>query len=180
MSILKIRTYPDPVLKETCAPVETIDERIRTLLQDMAETMYASSGVGLAAPQVGENLRMIVVDIQNRGEGGGRLLKLINPEITQNEGQRKSEEGCLSLPELILDVDRFEKVTVEALDPDGREQRIEAEGLLSIAVQHEIDHLNGVLYIDKLTAPDRLWTEEEFQAQSADEEGEEPETIPLA
>jgi len=150
MALLKIRTYPDPVLKETCAPVETIDEKIRTLLQDMAETMYAFNGVGLAASQVGENLRMIVIDIRDRGEGGG-LLKLINPEITKREGTHRSEEGCLSLPGLVLDVDRFDRVTVEALTPDGQKQEIEAQGFLSVALQHEMDHLDGVLLVDRLS-----------------------------
>jgi peptide deformylase len=112
--------------------------------------MYANNGVGLAAPQVGETLRLIVLDV-HQGENGGQLLKLINPRITEKEGKRKSEEGCLSLPGLIVEVDRAEKVVVEALGPDGNEKRIEAEGLLSVALQHEIDHLDGVLLVDRLS-----------------------------
>ncbi len=151
MALLDIHTYPDPVLKMVSKPVETIDERIRTLLQDMAETMYANSGVGLAASQVGVNLRMIVVDA-NRDEEGSQLLKLINPRITNKTGKFKSEEGCLSLPELIVEADRFETVEVEALQPDGTPTRIQAEGLLSIALQHEIDHLDGILLTDRLSS----------------------------
>jgi peptide deformylase len=151
MTILKIRTFPDPVLKEKSRPVEGVEDNVLRILQDMAETMYANSGVGLAAPQVGENLRLIVVDV-GRGEEGGELLKLINPRITGKEGKKKSEEGCLSLPGLIVDLERFETVTVEAMTPDGEEKRIEAEGLLSVALQHEIDHLDGVLLADRLSS----------------------------
>lgn len=151
MALLDIRTYPDPVLKKLSKPVETLDERVRNLFQDMAETMYANNGVGLAAPQVGVNLRMIVVDA-NRGEEGNQLLKLVNPRITYTEGNRKSEEGCLSLPELVVEVDRFEKVMIEALLLNGDPVKVEAEGLLSIALQHEIDHLDGILLVDRLSS----------------------------
>jgi peptide deformylase len=151
MSALKIRTYPDPILKGTSAPVETITEETRKLLDDMAETMYVNNGIGLAAPQVGEKLRLVVVDVR-RGEEGGGLLKLINPRIVGRQGKTKSEEGCLSLPDLLVEVDRFEKVTVEALLPDGRETTVEAGGLLGICLQHEIDHLDGVLLVDRLSS----------------------------
>lgn len=151
MSTLTIRTYPDPVLKEECPPVEAVTQDIRRLLDDMAETMYLNSGIGLAAPQVGKKLRLIVVDVQ-RGEQGDTLLKLVNPRILNKEGRTKSEEGCLSCPDLLVDVSRFERVTVEALLPDGRETTIEAEGLLAICLQHEIDHLNGVLLVDRLSS----------------------------
>jgi peptide deformylase len=150
MAILKIRTFPDPALKAISRPVEIVGEKIVRILQDMAETMYASNGVGLAAPQVGENLRLIVLDV-HQGENGGQLLKLVNPRVTEKEGTKKSEEGCLSLPGLVVEVDRAEKVVVEALDPDGKQKRIEAEGLLSVALQHEIDHLDGVLLVDRLS-----------------------------
>jgi peptide deformylase len=152
MALLTIRTFPDPVLKEKSKPVEEVGEDVLNILGDMAETMYANRGVGLAAPQVGVGLRLIVVDVKQGEENGGELLKLINPRITEKEGKKKSEEGCLSLPELIVDIDRYEKVTVEALDPSGETCQIEAEGLLSVALQHEIDHLDGVLLVDRLSS----------------------------
>lgn len=151
MSILTIRTYPDPVLKGECSPVETITDEVRRLLDDMAETMYLNNGIGLAAPQVGERARLIVVDVQ-RGEEGDTLLKLVNPRIVEKQGETKSEEGCLSCPDLLIEVNRFETVTVEALSPDGKETTIEAEGLLAICLQHEIDHLDGVLLVDRLSS----------------------------
>jgi len=150
MSTLTIRTYPDPVLKGESAPVETITEEVRRLLDDMAETMYLNNGIGLAAPQVGERVRLIVVDVK-RGEEGDTLLKLVNPRIVEKQGETKSEEGCLSCPDLLIEVNRFETVTVEALLPDGKETTIEAEGLLAICLQHEIDHLDGVLLVDRLS-----------------------------
>lgn len=151
MSILNVRTYPDPVLQKECSPVDVIDEKVQGLLQDMAETMYAESGVGLAAPQVGENIRAVVVDVR-RDEQGYGLLKLINPKITEKKGKIKSEEGCLSLPDLTVEVERAERVRVEALQPDGNPTSIEAEGILAIAIQHEIDHLDGVLLVDRLSS----------------------------
>ncbi len=151
MAILTIRTYPDPVLKEKCKPVEAVGDDVLQVLRDMAETMYMNRGVGLAAPQVGVGLRLIVVDAR-QGENGGELLKLINPRITEKEGKKKCEEGCLSLRGLILDIDRYVTVTVEARDPSGKPRRIEAEGLLSVALQHEIDHLDGIILVDRLSS----------------------------
>lgn len=151
MSVRKIRTFPDPVLREKAKPVDKIDEEVRQTLVDMAETMYASNGVGLAAPQIGDPRRMIVVDVGRGGDPGG-LLKLINPVIIDGTGTVKSEEGCLSLPDLLVEIERTEKVVVEAILPDGKTTRIDAEGLLSIALQHEIDHLNGVLLVDRLSS----------------------------
>jgi peptide deformylase len=151
MAVLTIRTYPDPVLKERAAPVHTITDDVRELLDDMAETMYLNNGIGLAAPQVGRRLRLVVVDV-HRGEKGGTLLKLVNPRIVEKQGSTTSEEGCLSLPDLLVEVERLEKVTVEALLPDGRQTSIEADGLLAICLQHEIDHLDGVLLVDRLSS----------------------------
>lgn len=151
MSSLRIHTYPDPILKETCIPVETITDDIRALLDNMAETMYLNNGIGLAAPQVGERHRLIVVDVE-RGEKGNTLFKLVNPRIVERQGEAKSEEGCLSCPDLLVEVNRSGTVTVEALLPDGTETRIEAEGLLAICLQHEIDHLDGVLLVDRLSS----------------------------
>ena len=181
MSKLTIRTYPDSVLKGTCATVETITEEVRRLLDDMAETMYLNTGIGLAAPQVGEKLRLVVVDVQ-RGEEGDTLLKLINPRIVDKQGKMKSEEGCLSCPDLLVEVDRFESVRVEALLPDGTETTIEAEGLLAVCLQHEIDHLDGVLLVDRLSSLRRsLYQKKRAKEDSkpADEEAAPPPTNPI-
>ncbi|MBI4619252.1 MAG: peptide deformylase [Desulfobacterales bacterium] len=148
MSILKILTYPDPVLKKKAKPVEIIDERIKKLAEDMIETMYAAPGVGLAAPQVGESLRVITVDVTRKEEG---LIVLINPEIISSEGECTEEEGCLSVPDFKEIVQRKEKVLVKGLDLEGRKIQIPAEGLLAIAFQHEIDHLDGILIIDRVS-----------------------------
>ncbi len=151
MAARTIRTYPDPVLQRVSPPVETIDAEIVRLLEDMAETMYLNNGIGLAAPQVGVNLRVIVVDV--REEGGGRgLLKLVNPRIVDRSGTTKTEEGCLSLPDLTVEVERSAQVIVEALLPDGAPTTLQAEGLLSVCLQHEIDHLDGVLLVDRLSS----------------------------
>lgn len=148
MSVLKILTYPDPVLKKKAKPVEIIDERIKNLAEDMIETMYAAPGIGLAAPQVGESLRVITVDVTRKEEG---LIVLINPEIISGEGECAEEEGCLSVPDLKEIVQRKEKVLVNGLDIQGRKIQIPAEGLLAIAFQHEIDHLDGILIIDRVS-----------------------------
>jgi len=173
MSSLTIRTYPDPVLKGECAPVETITDKVRRLLDDMAETMYLNNGIGLAAPQVGERVRLIVLDVE-RGEEGDTLLKLVNPRIIEKQGETKSEEGCLSCPDLLIEVNRFESVTVEALSPDGRETTIEAAGLLAICLQHEIDHLDGVLLVDRLSSLRRTLYQKKRVKEDAkpDDEGE--------
>ena len=148
MSILKILTYPDPVLKEKSKSVEFIDEKIKKLAEDMIETMYAAPGIGLAAPQVGESLRVITVDVTRKGED---LIVLINPEIISGEGECAEEEGCLSVPDLKEIVQRKEKVLVKGLDIQGRKIQIRAKGLLAIAFQHEIDHLDGILIIDRVS-----------------------------
>lgn len=153
MPKLPIILYPDPILKKVAAPVEEVTPEIRKLLRDMAETMYEAPGIGLAAPQVGRSIRAIVIDLGDDEESGrkGELFQLINPEIVEASGEIDYEEGCLSIPDLRETVRRNAHVIVEALDHEGREIEIEAEGLLAICLQHEIDHLNGVLFIDRLT-----------------------------
>ena len=146
MAKLEIRLEGDPVLRKIAKPVKKVGPAVRALLADMAETMYAANGIGLAAPQVGISKRIIVVDV---GDG---LVELINPELTRAEGQEVGVEGCLSIPGMVGDVERFEKVTVTGLDRDGRQRWAEAEGLFARALQHEIDHLNGVLFTDKALA----------------------------
>jgi len=149
MAILDIRTYPDPVLLQKAEPVENIDDSIRTLLENMAETMYAAPGVGLAAPQVGVPLRVIVADASPRVEGE-HLVKLVNPVITFAEGSVEGEEGCLSVPGFSENVTRAEKVVVEGYDEHGKPVKIETETFLATILQHEIDHLDGTLFIDHL------------------------------
>ena len=150
MSVLEIRQYPDPVLKRKSARVEKITPEIHKLIEDMAETMYAAPGVGLAAPQVGVGLRIAVVDVSGRDEKG-ELLVLINPEIVRAEGEIEEEEGCLSIKDYNADVKRFAKVRIKATDKDGNVREIEGEDLLARAFQHELDHLDGLLFIDRIS-----------------------------
>ncbi|GIW47853.1 MAG: peptide deformylase [Deltaproteobacteria bacterium] len=151
MAVLKILTYPDPRLRKKSVPVEKIDKRIEKLLDDMAETMYDAPGIGLAAPQVGVNLRVIVVDISPREENSPGLIELVNPEIVLAEGEQIGEEGCLSIPGFVSEVRRKARVVVRGLDRKGKPVEIEGTGLLARAFQHEIDHLDGILFIDRLS-----------------------------
>lgn len=151
MAILKILTHPHPKLKKKSTPVEKIDKEVEKLLDDMAETMYDAPGVGLAAPQVGINLRVIVIDISARQEDSPGLIELINPEIISSEGVQIEVEGCLSIPGFSSEVKRKAKVKVRGLDRKGKVVEYEETGLLARAFQHEIDHIDGVLYIDRLS-----------------------------
>jgi peptide deformylase len=141
--------YPDPRLRERGKRVETLTPELRQLIDDMAETMYAAPGVGLAATQVGELWQIFVVDCANEGEPSD-LRVFVNPEILSTQGTTSFDEGCLSFPGAREEVERAEKVRVRAQDRDGKWFELEAEGLLAIAVQHEYDHLQGVLMIDRL------------------------------
>lgn len=143
MALLEIKKAGDPVLKQICAPVDKIDKRLRRLLDDMAETMYASDGVGIAAPQVGEAIRVCVVDVDKKTR-----YDLINPVITYREGTVIDNEGCLSCPDLFGDVERAERVRVEYTSRFGKKKTLEADGLLARCLQHELDHLDGRLFID--------------------------------
>ncbi len=148
MAILKILEYPDSRLRITAAPVETVDDEVRRLVDDMLETMYAAPGVGLAATQVDVHRRVIVIDVS---EGRNQPLCLINPELVDSEGCAKSEEGCLSVPGYTETVERAESIRVRALDRDGQQIELEADGLLAICIQHEMDHLEGKLFVDYLS-----------------------------
>lgn len=143
MAKLKIVVAGDPVLRKIAAPVERIDKKLVRFLKDMAETMYAADGVGLAAPQVGVSKRVVVIDV---GEG---IYELINPVIVKKEGSVVGGEGCLSVPDYEGEVERAEYVECEFTDRKGQRMLLQADGLLAIAVQHELDHLDGVLFIDK-------------------------------
>lgn len=151
----RILAYPEPLLKQVAAPVRAIDGTLVATLEDMAETMYAAPGVGLAAPQIGLAERAIVVDCdsaEERESGTGRgLLKLINPEIVEAEGKIVWEEGCLSVVDYSAEVTRAARVLLRAFTPDQKEVRLEAEGLLAVCLQHEIDHLDGKLFIDRIS-----------------------------
>ncbi|MBC7897278.1 MAG: peptide deformylase [Cytophagaceae bacterium] len=145
MSLLAIHTLGSPILREETQLVTAFDDDLRTLIADMFETMYAASGIGLAAPQVGRTERLTVVDVE------GAKYAIVNPEIVFREGKDRAEEACLSMPELYGDVDRAKRVIVKALDGEGKPIEIHATGLLARCLQHEIDHLHGKLFIDYLS-----------------------------
>jgi len=167
VSILSIITYPNPALKKVCEPVEKVTKEIQQLLEDMAETMYAAPGVGLAAPQVGELKRVIVLDISWGKEGGEKeLYQLVNPKIVERSGEIEWEEGCLSIPQFLQTMKRSKKIKVQALDKKGKEILVEGEDLLAVCLQHEIDHLDGKLIIDKASRLKRkLYLEKLKKAQ---------------
>jgi len=162
MSLLRIHHYPDPVLKQTAAPVTEFDAGLRRLASDMLETMYAAPGVGLAAPQVGVSRRLIVLDCSPKDAPLAPLVA-INPEIVTREGECCEEEGCLSVPEFYAKVVRSEKVRVRFQELDGTPREIEAEGLWAICFQHEIDHLDGVLFVDRLSPLKRSLFRKKYQ-----------------
>jgi peptide deformylase len=148
MAILDILRYPDPRLYTIAQPVEKVDDSVRRLVRDMAETMYAAPGIGLAATQVDVHKRVIVIDVSDARD---QLVVLINPEIVWREGEKECEEGCLSVPGVYDIVKRAERVGVRALDADGRQFELTAEGLLAVCVQHEIDHLEGKVFVEYLS-----------------------------
>lgn len=150
MAILEIFKYPDPVLKNVAQPVENISGKTVQLIDDMLETMYAAPGVGLAAPQVGASQRIVVMDVDHENPRK-QVYKLINPVVTRAEGEIVWEEGCLSVVDFTAEVRRAAQVEVIALDENEKELKIEAEGLLAVALQHEIDHLDGKLFIDRIS-----------------------------
>jgi peptide deformylase len=153
MAVLDIRTVPDPILKQKSKRVSAIDKSVKKLIKDMCETLHAEEGrAGLAAPQVGVSLRIAVISVP---EQEGDII-IINPEIVRKKGQRLVNEGCLSIPGYVGQLYRAEAVTVKALDSKGKEIRIKGEELLAQALEHEIDHLNGILYVDRMENMDLL------------------------
>ncbi len=155
MSTLTVLTWPDPHLRQTAVPVEKFDDSIRTLVANMFETMYAEEGVGLAATQVGEALRIVVIDC---GLDEPHPLALVNATITEREGTIIWMEGCLSIPGVKAEVERSERIVIEYSDSSGRPQSLEATGLLSVCIQHELDHLGGQMYFDRLGEMERRAT----------------------
>ncbi len=164
---LEILKYPDPRLKEISKTVEEFGPKLHKLLDDMAETMYAANGVGLAAPQVGETIRAFVVDVEIEEGAPRRLMELINPRFTAGEGKIVYEEGCLSIPGVAEEVTRKSKVKVEYQDRSGAKKEIIAEGLLAVALQHEIDHLDGILFVERLSPIRRRLTRKKMEKAMA-------------
>ena len=166
MTRLAILTIPDPVLRAKAAPIERVDDDLRRLADDMLETMYAAPGIGLAAPQVGVSRRLVVLDTAPDGEER-RPLVLINPEIvTLGEERRVYEEGCLSIPDIKVEIERPGSLTVRYLDRNGAPQQLAADGLLATAIQHEVDHLDGRLIIDFLSRLKRDMIVRRFRKQA--------------
>jgi peptide deformylase len=148
MALLPILHYPDPRLHTVAAPVLRVDDKIRNLINNMADTMYAAPGIGLAATQVDVHLRVLVIDIS---ETQKQLQVFINPEIVSAEGEAECEEGCLSVPGIFEMVTRAAKITVSALDEHGKTRTLDADGLLAVCIQHEMDHLMGRVFVEKLS-----------------------------
>jgi peptide deformylase len=176
--VREIVIWPDPILKELAKPVDRVDDGIRRLLDDMAETMYAADGVGLAAPQIGALKRVIVIDVSQR-QPEQKLIHLVNPEIVLAEGKMVYTEGCLSIPGEAEDVERASKVLVRALDYHGKPFELSAaDDLLAVALQHEYDHLQGTMFVDHLSSLKRdlirrrmkkLKTERASETESAED-----------
>jgi peptide deformylase len=170
MALLKIITYPEKSLSEPSVKVDAVDEDIRRLIRDMGETMFHESGVGLAAPQVGVNKRILVYNSRaaDPDDDGSNdtIAALINPEIIDASGSFLSEnEGCLSVVDFRADVNRYEKVTVQALDEEGNRLEFEATGLMAVIMQHEIDHLDGILFIDRISSLKRAMYKKRIKKQ---------------
>jgi peptide deformylase len=159
MALLPILEYPDPRLRMRAKPVTKVDDRIRRLIDDMLETMYAAPGIGLAATQVDVHERLIVIDVS---EHHNDPVCLVNPEILEREGSINSEEGCLSVPEFFEYVDRAQRIRVRALDREGEIIEFEAEDILAVCIQHEMDHLDGKLFVDYLSSLKRERVKKRF------------------
>jgi peptide deformylase len=171
MAIRDIRILGDPVLREPAEPIQEVGDEIRQLVRDMLETMYHAQGIGLAAPQVGVSQRVIVVDLGESDEDGVGTVALVNPSVVESSRKKdRAPEGCLSIPGMEEVVERPATVTVAGLDPDGEPVSLEASGLLGRALQHEIDHLDGVLFIDRVSPLKRRLLLRKWQKSQAEEE----------
>jgi len=152
MAVLKMRTLPDPVLRQKARKISKIDGSIQKLIDDMIDTMHADAGVGLAAPQIGVSLRVAVIGIP-----GEEVITLVNPEIIKRQGERVLQEACLSVPGYQGEIKRAATVKIKAQNRQGKEFRLKGEGLLAQALEHEIDHLDGIVYVDHIKDPGKLW-----------------------
>ncbi|MCL5044714.1 MAG: peptide deformylase [Deltaproteobacteria bacterium] len=173
MALLEIKKFPAPVLAQPAQPVTVFDDRLRALVESSVQTVYAAPGIGLAAPQVGVSSRIVVVDVDHENPGR-RLFKLVNPVLLEFEGVLSWEEGCLSVADFSAEVRRAARVRVRALTPEQEEVVVEAEGLLAVALQHEIDHIEGKLFIDRISRLKRdLYRRKvaKLSRQRADHEG---------
>jgi peptide deformylase len=182
MGLRQICLLGDAVLRDHTHKVTRFNDNLKALVEDMAETMRNSNGVGLAAPQVGISERVILVETPKEEDepGSGQLYAVINPEIVRaSQEQVDGIEGCLSIPGYVGEVTRHESVTIKGQDLQGRKIRIKAQGFLARVFQHEVDHLEGVLFIDRLTAPDRIWRVEEGQEEQAESEGTTDDLAPV-
>jgi peptide deformylase len=169
MTTLNILHFPDPRLRTVAKPVKQVDDAMRQLAEDMLETMYAAPGIGLAATQVNVHKRIVVIDIS---EERNRPLCLINPEILELEGIEEMEEGCLSVPGVYERVQRADRVRIRALDRDGQSFELEADGLLAVCIQHEIDHLDGKLFVDYLSQLKRTRIRRKLEKDQRQEQGD--------
>ena len=165
MALLQILEFPDPRLRTRAQPVTQVDASLRKLVEDMFETMYSAPGIGLAATQVNVPKRLLVIDISDRRD---QPLVLINPDVVAREGVEESEEGCLSVPGVFDKVTRAEKILVRALDRDGKPIELEADGLLAVCIQHEIDHLDGKLFVDYLSELKRTRIRKKLEKERKD------------
>lgn len=172
MAVLEICKYPDPVLLKKAEPIKDIDPSLQKLIECMIETMYQAPGIGLAANQVGRPIRLIVFDVTPKDQDRKPTV-LINPEIIESEGEQTMEEGCLSVPEYFSDVKRSAKVRVRGLDIKGKPLEICGEGILATVLQHEIDHLDGILFIDRISALKRTLYKKRVQKKLKKEKEEE-------
>lgn len=168
MSLLKIYQYPEKVLRKETEVIDNFDEELKQLAQDMAETMYDAPGIGLAAPQIGESIKMIVVDTSKDPEEQKVFLTMVNPEIVAHEGSQLDEEGCLSVPELTAKVKRYKNIKVSYQDLEGNSLEIDAHDRFAVVLQHEIDHLNGILFIDHLSSLKRNLYKKKVKKQLAE------------
>jgi len=167
MALLKILHFPDEQLRTIAQPVEEVSDEVRTLVDDMFETMYAAPGIGLAATQVNVHKRIIVIDISEEKD---QPLCLINPEITERDGVQSYEEGCLSVPGFYENVERASVITVKALDKDGKEFSLSTDGLLAVCIQHEMDHLQGKLFVDYISEMKRSRIKKKLLKQQKNQE----------
>jgi peptide deformylase len=165
VAVLDIRVLGDPILRERTAPTPAVTEDVRVLVENMFETMYAAEGIGLAAPQVGRSERVFVMDVDENP------LALINPEIVQKEGSERAEEGCLSIPEIFGDVERATRVVARAIDLKGKPFEVEMTGLAARCIQHELDHLDGKLFIDYMSLIKRRFTSRKWEKEAANYPG---------
>ncbi len=175
MALLPILEFPDPRLRTRAQPVERVDANLRKLIDDMFETMYAAPGIGLAATQVNVHKRLLVLDVS---ESRREPLALINPEIIERQGVEETEEGCLSVPGVYDKVTRADRIRVRALNREGQQVEMQADGLLAVCIQHEIDHLDGKLFVDYLSELKRTRIRKKLEKERKDRETSEPRARP--